>query len=130
MGSAAGQLILRGLVQIGTELGEGLQLAERGQVELQRTGNLLHLLDLRRAADSGHGNAYVDCRALTLEEQVGLQVDLTVGDGNDVRRDVGGDVAGLGLDDRQSRHGTETVLLVHLHSTPQQARMQVEVSPG
>jgi hypothetical protein len=35
-------------------------------------------------------------------EQVGLEVDLAVGDGDDVGRDVGRDVTGLGLDDRQA----------------------------
>ena len=36
-----------------------------------------------------HGKADVDGRALALEEQVGRQVDLTVGNRDDVGRDVG-----------------------------------------
>ena len=39
-------------------------------------------------------------------ERVVLEVDLAVGDRDHVGRDVGGDVAGLGLDDRQGRGAT------------------------
>ena len=61
-----------------------------------------------------------------MEEELGLQVDLTIGNGNDVGRNVGRDVAVLGLDDRQCRHGAVTVLLGHLDGTLEQTRVQVE----
>ena len=37
-------------------------------------------------------------------EQVGLQEDLAIGDGNHVGRNVGGHIVRLGLDDRQAGH--------------------------
>src|SRR6185369_8565739 len=44
---AARQLRLRRLIQVRTELRECLQLAELGQVETQRAGDLSHRSDLR-----------------------------------------------------------------------------------
>src|SRR5262249_47979724 len=42
----------------------------------------------------------------TRVEQVALEEYLTIGDGDDIRRDIGGYVPGLGLDDGQGRQGT------------------------
>ena len=95
---------LRRGVQVGAEGGERLQLAVLRQVQPQRAGDLLHRLDLRGATDAGHRDADVDGRPDTLVEQVGLQEALAVGDRDDVGRDVGRDVVGLGLDDRQAGH--------------------------
>ena len=49
---AAVELLLRGLVELGAELGEGFELAIGGQVEPQRAGDLLHRLGLGVAADA------------------------------------------------------------------------------
>ena len=57
---AAVELRLRGLVEVGAELGEGRQLAVLREVEAQRAGDLLHRLDLRVAADARHRDADVD----------------------------------------------------------------------
>ena len=65
--------------------------------------HLLHGLDLSVAADTGHRDTGVDCRHDTGVEQLGLQEDLTVSDGDNVGGDVGGNVARLRLDDGQSR---------------------------
>src|SRR5207244_5204791 len=59
-------------------------------------------------------------------EQVGLQVDLAVGDGDDVGRDVGGDVAFLGLDDRQRRQRAGAVVIGELGGPLEQAAVEVE----
>src|SRR5690606_20509589 len=98
---AADDAGLRRLVQVRAELGEGGQLAVLRQVELQRTGDALHRVDLRRAAHTGDGDTDVDGRTNTGVEHVGVQEDLPVGDGDDVGRNVRGHVARLGLDDRQ-----------------------------
>jgi hypothetical protein len=45
---AAVELVTRGLVQVRRELGEGGQLAELGQIQLERAGDLLHGLVLGR----------------------------------------------------------------------------------
>jgi hypothetical protein len=78
------ELVLRGGVEVGAKLRERLLVAVCGKVEAQRAGNLLHGLVLCVAANPGDRDAHVHSRALTLEEQVGLQVDLTIGDGNHV----------------------------------------------
>ncbi len=81
---------------------KALQLAVLGVDQLQRAGDLLHGLDLGVAADTGDRDTGVDGRADAGVEQLGLQEDLAVGDGDDVGRDVGGNVARLRLDDGQS----------------------------
>jgi hypothetical protein len=83
----------------GAELGKGLQLSVLGQVQAHPACNLAHRPPLRGAADSRHREAYVEGGPDTGVEEVRLQVDLPVGDGDDVGRDIGGDVSGLGLDD-------------------------------
>ena len=59
-------------------------------------------------------------------EEVGLEEDLAVGDRDHVRRDVRGDVAGLGLDDRQRRERAAAELVGELAGALEQARVQVE----
>ena len=97
------ELGLRHLVELGAEGGEGLELAELGQVALERAHRRLHGLDLGGATHPGHRLAHVDGGADARLEQVVLEEDLAVGDRDDVGRDVGRDVAGLGLDDRAAR---------------------------
>src|SRR6266545_4683466 len=115
---AAAPLQLRagGLIQVGGEGGERLQLAELRQVEPEPAGDPAHGLDLRVAADPGHRDAHVDGRADARVEQVGLQEDLAVGDGDDVGRDVGRDVVGLGLDERQAGHRAAAQLVGELRA--------------
>src|SRR5438093_7089952 len=97
---AARQLHLRGLVEVGAELREGGQLAILREVQAQLAGHLAHGLDLRRAADPRDREADVDGRPDATIEEVGLEIDLAVGDRDDVGRDVGRHVAELGLDAR------------------------------
>lgn len=85
--------LLSVLVQIRAELGEYLQLAEAGKIDTQRTGGFLDGLGLCRTADTRYRQANVDCRTLTGKEQVVFQINLTVRDGNDVGRNVGGNIA-------------------------------------
>jgi hypothetical protein len=72
----------------------------------------------------------VDGRPDALVEQVGLQVDLAVGDRDDVGRDVGGDVVALGLDDRQAGQGAAAHVLRQLGAALQQPRVEVEHVAG
>lgn len=125
-----GQGLLGGGIQIGTELGEGGDLTVLGQEELQGTSDLLHGLELGSGTDTRHGQTDVDGRSDTLEEQLGLQEDLAVGDGNDVGGNVGRHVTTLGLNDGQGSHGATTVLVVHLGGTLEETRVQVEDVTG
>ena len=106
------------------ELGERRQLAVLRQVEAQLAGHLPHRLDLRGAAHAGDADAGVDRGPLALVEEVGLQVDLPVGDLDHVRRDVGRHVAGLRLDDRQRGQRAAAVLLVQARGALEQAAVQ------
>ena len=74
----------RGGIEIGTELGEGRDFTVLSEVQLERTGELLHDLRLRGGADTGDGETDVDGGADTAEEELGLQEDLAVSDGNDL----------------------------------------------
>src|SRR5699024_8275814 len=71
-------------------------------------------------------DADVDGRANALVEQVRLQEDLTVGDRDHVGRDEGGDVVGLGLDDRQGGQRTGAHVVGQLRRALQQTGVQVE----
>jgi hypothetical protein len=55
---------------------------------------------------------------------------LTVSDGNDVGRNVSGDITTLGLNDGKGSEGTGTVGLVHLGGTLEETRVQVEDITG
>ena len=123
---AAVEQALGGGVEIGGELGERRHLAVLGELQLDPPGDLLHRLDLGRRADPRHRQADVHRRADALVEQVGLEEDLAVGDRDHVGRDVGRDVVGLGLDDRQRGERAGAVVLVHLGGALEQARVQVE----
>src|SRR6478672_1192272 len=121
-----GELGSRGGVEVGGEHGERLHGTELGEVELESTGDRLHRLDLRGAADSGDRDTHVDGRTHVGVEQVGLQVDLAVRDRDDVGRDVRRDVTGLGLDDRQARHRAVAEVVGELGATLEEPRVQVE----
>ena len=120
------QLGLRSRIQIGSEHGEGFQGTVLGQGDLQRAGDLLQRLGLCRATNSGHGDADVDSRTLVRVEQVGLQEDLTVGDGDHIGRNVCGHVVCLGFDDRQAGHRTAAEVIGNLGAAFEQTGMQVE----
>src|SRR4026209_739222 len=72
----AGELVQRGLVEVGAELGEGRKLAVLGVVEAELARDLAHGLDLGGAAHAGDGQADVDRGPDAGEEEVRLQVDL------------------------------------------------------
>jgi len=125
-----GKSLLGGGIQVGTELGEGSDLTVLSQEQLQGTGDLLHGLDLGGGTDTGHRETDVNGGTDTLVEQLGLQEDLAVSDGNDVGGNVGRHVTTLGLNDGQSSEGTTTVGLVHLGGTLQQTGVEVEDVTG
>src|SRR5699024_3453303 len=128
--STAVQLCFRCRVEVRGERRERLQLTVLGQIEPQRTRDLFHRLDLGVTTDTRHRNTDVDGGSHTLVEQVRLEEALPVGNRNDVGRDVGRDVVGLGLDDRQSRHRTAALLVRELRTTLQQTGVQVEHVTG
>lgn len=125
-----GEGLLGGGIQIGTELRESGNFTVLGQEELERTGNLLHGLKLGSGSDTGDGKTDVNGWADTLVEELGLQENLSISDGNDVGWNVSGHITTLGLNDGQGSEGSTTVLVGHLGSTLQKTRVQVENVTG
>lgn len=117
-------------IKIRTELGESSDLTVLGQEKLERTSDLLHSLELGSGTDTRDGKTDVDGRSDTLVEQLGLQEDLAVGDGNNVGRNVSRHITTLGLNDGEGSQGTATVGLVELGSTLEETRVKVENITG
>ena len=91
---------------------------------------MFHRLDLRGGTDARDRETDGNRRTNALVEQIGFQIDLTVGDRNDVGRNVRRDVAGLRFDDRQRGQGTVTVLLADTRGTFEQTAVQIEHVTG
>jgi hypothetical protein len=122
--------LLGGGIEIGTELGEGGDLTVLGQEELEGTSDLLHGLELSGGADTRHRETDVDGRADTLVEELSLQEDLSIGDGNDVGGNVSGHITTLGLNDGKGSERSTTELVAHLGGTLKKTRVEVEDVTG
>src|SRR5487761_1099097 len=123
---AAIELAERHLIKIAAELRERRQLTILREVELQRRANLLGCFTGGGKTYPADRQTHVHRRTNAGIEQVGLEENLSIGDGNHVRRNIGGNVARLRLDDGKSGQAAAAKLLVQLRGTLQQARMQVE----
>src|SRR5690606_30147966 len=86
------QLTAGCVVEVGGKLREGGQFAVLSQVGTNTAGELLDDLGLSGTTHAGHRDTGVNSGTDTGVEQVGFQEDLTVGNGNHVRRNEGGDV--------------------------------------
>src|SRR5262249_16249710 len=95
-----------------------------------RAGHGAHGADLRRAADARDREAHVDRGPDAGVEEVRLEVDLPVGDGDDVGRNVRGDIAGLRLDDRQRGERAAALFGGRLRGALEEARVEVEDVAG
>ena len=127
---AAIEEALRRRVEVGAELCEGRHLAVLGELQLDPARHLPHRLHLGGRADPAHRETDINRRPDALVEEIGLEEDLPVGDGDDVGRDVGRDVVGLGLDHRHRGERARAVVLVHLGRALEQARVQIEHVAG
>jgi len=127
--SSVQEVLGRG-VEVGAELGEGSDFSVLGELELEGTGDLLHGLDLGGGADTGHRETDVDGGTDTLVEELSLEEDLAVGDGDHIGGDIGGYITSLGLDDGESGQGAATVGVAHLGCALEQARVQIEDVTG
>ena len=122
--------MLGGSVEVGTELSEGSDFSVLGKLELERTGDLLHGLDLGSRTDTGHRETDVNGGADTLVEELSLQEDLTIGNGDHIGGNIGGHITSLGLNDGESSEGARAVGVVHLSSTLEKTRVEIEDITG
>jgi hypothetical protein len=120
------QELLSSGIHIGTELREGGDLTVLGKIELHRTGDLLHGLELGGGTDSGYGQTDVNGWSNTFMEQFSLQEDLAIGNTNDIGWDISGYITGLGLNDWQGGQTTGATFVAHLGSSLQETGVQVE----
>ena len=63
-------------------------------------------------------------------EELGLEEDLTIGNGDDIGGNVSGHITSLGLNDGESGEGTGTVALVHLSCALKETGMEIENITG
>ena len=122
----ASECLLRGRIELRAELGERLELAELRQVEAQAACDLLHRLGLRVTTDAGDGRPDVDGRLDARVEELRAEEDLAVRDRDHVRRDVGGDVARLRLDDRKRRERSAAQRVVEPAGALEESRVEEE----
>ena len=120
----------RGVQIGGAELGERRQFAVLRQIQPQPPGHFADGAGLGGAADAGHRQAGVHRRADAGVEQLRLQVNLPVGDGDYIGGDVGRHIAGLGFDDGQGGDGAAAVGFVQPRRAFQQAAVQIEDVAG
>ena len=127
---AAVEQLLRGSIEVRTELREGGHFAILGELELDRARHLLHRLGLGGGADARHRQTDVDRRADAREEQVGFEEDLAVGNRDHVGRDVGRHVACLRFDDRECCQRAAAIGVVHLRRALEETRVEIEHVAG
>ena len=84
-------------------MGKGGEFSVLGQVETERAGHLFHGFDLGATAHARHRDTHVDGWPNAGVEEVGFEEDLTIRDGDHVRRNIGGHVTCLGFDDWAAR---------------------------
>src|SRR6266498_5308407 len=113
-------------IEIGTELRKRGELAKLREIELYLTGHLLDCFDLSGGTDPADREPNRDRGPHPLVKKIGFEINLPVCDGNHVRRNIGGNVARLGLDDRQRCQRTATKFFGHTRATLKQTRVQIK----
>ena len=87
---------------------------------------MLHGFDLSAATNTADRKTGINSRTLAGGEEIAHEEDLSVGDGDDVRWDVGADVASLGLDDWESGDGATAVIFREFASSLKKSAMEIE----
>ena len=108
------------------EAREYLKLQKLRIIETQRLGGVAQGLRLGLAADPAHAGADIDRRLVSLVEQTGIEDDLPVGDGDQIGRDIGAQVARIDFRDRQDRERSTAGRLAELCRPLKQARVDIE----
>src|SRR3989344_3867300 len=82
------QLTLGGVIKVGAELSESFKFAELREVKLESSSDFFHRFNLRGRTHARYRRADVDCRANAFVKQIRLQENLSIGNGNDISRNV------------------------------------------
>ena len=117
---AARELLAHAGIRHAAEAGEHFQFEELGIVEPDALGRVAQGARLGLATDPADADADVHRRLLAFVEQLGIQHDLAIGDGDQIGRDVRAQIAGVGLGDRQRRQRAATLLLRQLRRALEQ----------
>ena len=89
------------LIHLTAKLCKGLKFLILRLVYLKRTGNLLHRFYLSVTTYTGNGDTYVDCRTVTLVEEISIKEDLSVCNGDYIGWNISGNVTLLSLNNRK-----------------------------
>ena len=127
---AAIKLALTGNVKLGAKLREGFKFTERRKIKSQRARDFFHGFNLRVTTHAAHGNTHVNRGTNTGREQFRLQVNLTVGDGNYVGRNVSRHVAFLRFNNWKRGKRAAAILLGEFGGSLKQTTMQIEHVAG
>jgi len=122
--------VARSLVDHGSEAGEDLKFEKLRVFETETFRERLQHRSLGLAADARDAPADIDRWLLILVEQSWVEIDLAVGYRDQIRRDVGADIARLGLGNRQCRERTAAALGGELRRAFQQPGVNVENVAG
>ena len=106
-----------GGIQIGFELRKSGQFSKLGKLQFHLTGHFLVSLHLCRRTNPRYGQTNRHCGTYALVEQIGLEKNLPIGNGNDIGGDVARDVSHLRFNDGQSSEGTVAAVLVETGRT-------------
>ena len=96
----------------------------------KRAGDRAHGFDLRASADAADRNTDVDGGTDVRVEQIAFEIDLSVGDRDDVGGNIGGNVAGLSFDERQSRERSAALFVRKFGGTLQQTAVEIKHVAG
>lgn len=91
---------------------------------------MLHSFDLSSRTDARYRKTDVDGGTHSLVEELGFEENLAVGNGDNVRGNVGRHITGLGLDNGEGGQGAVAVVLVHLGRTLEQTGVEIENIAG
>ncbi len=117
-------------IQVGAEPGKGLKFLKLrvGEFEVARDGTIGRAL--RFTADTRNGFSDVNSRQHAQFEQRWREIDLPIRDGNQVGRNVGGNVLRFGLDDGQRRERAAAEFLPQMRRTLEEARVNIKDVAG
>ena len=87
-------------------------------------------LDLRSRTNTAHRETHIDGRTNALVEELGLEENLTICDGDDVGGNVGRHVSSLCLNDGERSEGATPIVVVHLGGPLQESGVEVEDITG